>query len=65
MTTYDKVKQLIEEAKQAGEHRIFVGREFHKDEHDLWLDNETMNRLESEGFRISRSPREDEWKIKW
>lgn len=61
---YDRIQQAIREAHAAGEHKIYVGREFYKDEHILWLDKKTMDRLEEDGFIIEPF-HNHEWKIKW
>lgn len=61
---YDRIQQAIREAHQQGDRKIYVGREFYKDEHVLWLDNDTMKRLEADGFSIEPF-HNHEWKIKW
>ena len=61
---YTKVQNAIMEAIKEGEDHIYVGREFYKDEHVLWLDNKTMTRLEEDGFHIGPF-HNHEWEITW
>jgi len=61
---YTLIQDEIAKDMAAGEHKLYVGREFYKDEHVLWLDNSTYNRLVEDGFDIEPY-HNHEWKIKW
>jgi len=63
-TMYTRIQDEIAEDIKRGEHKLFVGREFYKDDHVLWLDNQTMNRLIEDGFHVEQH-NEHEWRISW
>lgn len=61
---YDRVIDIIREAHAEGSYKVYVGREFYKDEHTVWLDKETLERLEADGFSVEFT-HNHEWKITW
>ena len=61
---YDRVIDITREAHAEGSYNVYVGREFYKDEHEVWLDKETLERLEADGFSVEFT-HNHEWKITW